>query len=327
MRLMLVLGALAGLLPQMAAPQGATLRGRVFDPDGRPFVGVEIAAYVLIDDGERAIGPSRLTAEDGTFEMAGLKPGALFLRATPRLRRVAVTPESKANVRAILGHPPVYYPGVLDRKDAWPIDLAAGETVEFDFHIPPVLAASIKASVSGPAGYTLEQLRVMRPASNTIRTAKVVDGVAYVDHLREGRHVVVARGRMGDARLAAFQVVELDAAEVDVTLRLEPAAVVTGRIVAERAEPPSSLAGARVTAVLMRDGSSLDPLPAEHGDVAADGSFRIESLFGQRAFRVSGLPEDWYVYAVRLGASDITSSAVDLASGAHVEITVVVRRE
>lgn len=327
MRLMLVLGALAGLLPQMAAPQGATLRGRVFDPDGRPFVGVEIAAYVLIDDGERAIGPSRLTAEDGTFEMAGLKPGALFLRATPRLRRVAVTPESKANVRAILGHPPVYYPGVLDRKDAWPIDLAAGETVEFDFHIPPVLAASIKASVSGPAGYTLEQLRVMRPASNTIRTAKVVDGVAYVDHLREGRHVVVARGRMGDARLAAFQVVELDAAEVDVPLRLEPAAVVTGRIVAERAEPPSSLAGARVTAVLMRDGSSLDPLPAEHGDVAADGSFRIESLFGQRAFRVSGLPEDWYLYAVRLGASDITSSAVDLASGAHVEITVVVRRE
>ncbi|HET9702802.1 MAG TPA: carboxypeptidase-like regulatory domain-containing protein [Vicinamibacterales bacterium] len=326
MRLMLVLGVLAGLLPQMAAPPGATLRGRVFDPDGRPFVGVEIVAYVLIDDGERAIGPSRLTAEDGTFEMAGLKPGALFLRATPRLRRVAVTPESKANVRAILGHPPVYYPGVLDRKDAWPIDLAAGETVEFDFHIPPVLAASIKASVSGPAGYTLEQLRVMRPASNTIRTAKVVDGVAYVDHLREGRHVVVARGRMDDVRLAAFRVVELDAAEVDVPLRLEPAAVVTGRIVAERAEPPS-LAGARVTAVLMRDGSSLDPLPADHGDVAADGSFRIEGLFGQRAFRVSGLPEDWYVYAVRLGAADITSSAVDLAPGAHVEIAVVVRRK
>ena len=215
---------------------------------------------------------------------------------------------------------------MLDRKDAWPIDLAAGETVEFDFHIPPVLAASIKASVSGPAGYTLEQLRVMRPASNTIRTAKVVDGVAYVDHLREGRHVVVARGRMGDARLAAFQVVELDAAEVDVPLRLEPAAVVTGRLVAERAEPPS-LAGARVTAVLMRDGSSLDPLPVDHGDVAADGSFRIEGLFGQRAFRVSGLPEDWYVYAVRLGVADITSSAVDLAPGAPVEITVVVRRK
>jgi hypothetical protein len=326
MRLTLVLGALAGLLPQVAAPSGATLRGRVFDPDGRPFAGVEIAPFVLTDVGDRAIGPSRLTAEDGTFEMAGLKPGALFLRATPRLRRVAVTPETKADVRAILGHPPVYYPGVLDRKDAWPIELAAGETVSFDFHIPPVLAASIKASVSGPAGYTLEQLRVMRPASNTIRTANVVDGVAYVDHLREGRHVVVARGRMGDARLAAFQVVELDAAEVAVPLRLEPAAVVTGRIVAERAEPPS-LAGVRVTAVLMRDGSSLDPLPADHGDVAADGSFHIEGLFGQRAFRVSGLPEDWYVYTVRAGASDITSSAIDIAAGSSIDITVVVRRK
>lgn len=326
MRLMLVLGALSGLLPQMAAPPGATLRGRVFDPDGRPFVGVEIAAYVLIDDGERAIGPSRLTAEDGTFEMAGLKPGALFLRATPRLRRVAVTPESKANVRAILGHPPVYYPGVLDRKDAWPIDLAAGETVEFDFHIPPVLAASIKATVTGPPGYELEQLRVMRPASNSIRTANVVDGVAYFDNLREGLYAIVARGRVGDARLAAFDVTELDASESEVTLSLERAAVVTGQIVAERAEPPS-LAGARVTAVLSRDGSDLDPLPSDHGEVGGDGSFRIEGLFGTRAFHVSGLPDDWYVYAVRMGGSDITSSAVDLAWGSSVEIVVVVRRK
>ena len=177
MRLTLILGALAGLLPQVAAPSGATLRGRVFDPDGRPFVGVEIAPFVLTDVGERVIGPSRLTADDGTFEMTGLKPGPLYLRATPRLRRVRFTREAKDGIRAILGHPPVYYPGVLDRKDAWPIDLAAGETVEFDFHIPPVLAASIKATVTGPPGHTLEQLRVMRPASNAIRSAKVVDGV------------------------------------------------------------------------------------------------------------------------------------------------------
>jgi hypothetical protein len=326
MRLALVLGALAGLLPQAAAPSSATLRGRVFDPDGRPFVGVEIAPFVLTDVGERVIGPSRLTGEDGTFEMTGLKPGPLYLRATPRLRRVRVTRETRDSGRAILGHPPVYYPGVLDRKDAWPIDLAAGETVEFDFHIPPVLAASIKATITGPPGHTLEQLRVMRPASNSIRNANVVDGVAYFDNLREGLYSVVARSRVGDARLAALAVLELDAGEADVTLRLEPAANVAGRIVAERAEPPP-WSGTRVTAVLTRDGSDLDPLPEDHGEVAADGSFRIEGLFGRRAFRVSGLPEDWYVYTVRVGASDITSSAVELAAGSSVDVTVVVRRK
>ena len=326
MRLTLVLAALAGLLPQVAAPPAATLRGRVFDPDGQPFAGVEITPYVLVADRERLMGPSRLTAEDGTFEMTGLEPGRVFLRATPRLRRARVTPETRARVRAILGHPPVYYPGVLDRKDAWPIDLAAGETVEFDFHIPPVLAASIKATVTGPPGYTLEQLRVMRPASNSIRTANVVDGVAYFDNLREGLYAIVARGRVGDARLAAFDVLELDAGELAVTLSLERAAVVTGQVVAERAEPPS-LAGARVTAVLSRDGSDLDPLPSDHGDVGGDGSFRIEGLFGRRAFHVSGLPEDWYVYTVRTGASDITSSAIDIAAGSSIDITVVVRRK
>jgi hypothetical protein len=326
MRLTLLLGALASLLPQLAGPPAATLRGRVFDPDGRPFVGVEIAPYVPTDLGERMIGPSRLTAEDGTFEMTGLKPGPLYLRATPRLRRVSVTPETRASVRAILGHPPVYYPGVLDRKDAWSIDLAAGETVELDFHIPPVLAASIKATVNGPQGFALDELRAMRPASNTIRTAKVVDDVAYFDNLREGRYAVVARGRIGDARLAAFAVLELDATEAGVTLNLEPAAVVTGRIVAERAEPPN-LAGTRVTAVLTGDGADLDPLPADLGEAAADGSFRIEGLFGTRTFRVSGLPEDWYVYTVRAGASDVTSAAVHLAAGSTVDVTVVVRRK
>lgn len=323
---MLVLGALAGLLPQAANPSAATLRGRVFDPDGQPFAGVEITPYLLSADRERLMGPSRLTAEDGTFEMTGLAPGKVFLRARPRLRPSRVTPETRARVRAILGHPPVYYPGVLDRKDAWPIDLAAGETVEFDFHIPPVLAASIKATVTGPPGYQLEQLRVMRPASNTIRSATVVDGVAYFDNLREGLYAIVARGRISDARLAAFQVVELDAGEVEVALRLEAAAVITGRVMAQGADFPA-LAGARVTAVLTRDGADLDPLPSDHGEVGADGSFRIEGLFGRRSFRVSGLPEDWYVYTVRVGTRDITAAAVDLAAGSTVDATVVVKRQ
>jgi hypothetical protein len=188
------------------------------------------------------------------------------------------------------------------------------------------LAVSIKATVTGPPGHTLEQLRVMRPASNSIRTAKVVDGVAYFDNLREGLYAIVAGGRVGDARLAALAVLELDAGEVEVKLGLEPAALVTGRIVAERAEAPP-LSGTRVTAVLTRDGSNLDPLPADHGDAGADGSFRIEGLFGRRTFHVSGLPEDWYVYTVRVGASDITSSGVELAAGSSVDVTVVVRRK
>lgn len=318
----LVLGL---LLLQQPVATTATVRGRVFNPDGQATSGVEIVPFVVRDEREQPVGTARLSAEDGSFELTGLPPGPVLLRAVPRVRRVASTPGAKADLRTLLGHPTIYYPGVMSRIEAWPIALAAGETVELDFHLPPVLVASIHASVSGPDGFTIDQFRVMRPASNSVRNARVTDGVAHVEGLREGRHVVVARGRSGDMPLAAFEIVDLEAGETRVALRLQPTATVTGRIVADReAAPP--LSGVRVTAAWTRDGADLDPLPADHGEAADDGRFRIDGLVGRRTFRVSGLPDEWYVYAVRRDSSDITVDGVDLTAGSSIDIAVVIRR-
>jgi len=320
---------LAGLvLTLVAVPQPAataTVRGRVYNPDGQAMSGVEIVPFVLRGEREQPVGTARLSAEDGSFELTSLPPGPVFLRAVPRVRRVVSTAGSQPDLRTVLGHPTVYYPGVMQRIEAWPIDLAAGETVELDFHLPPVLVASIRATVSGPADHTIDQFRVMRPASNSVRNARVSEGIALIDGLREGRHVVVARGRDGDRALAAFEILDLESGEARVALRLQPTATVTGRLVADRdAAPP--LAGVRVTAAWTRDGEDLDLLPADHGEAASDGSFRIEGLFGRRTFRVSGLPDEWYVYAVRRDSSDITVDGVDLTAGSSIEIGVVIRR-
>jgi hypothetical protein len=257
---------------------------------------------------------------EGKFEIQGVPPERIILRAQPR----ATHATAEANWRAIASHPPAYFPGVLTLPDAWPIEVKPREIIELDFHMPPVFIGSIKTVISGPDGYTLEQLRVMRPEAKQIKNVTLSpDGIGYADSLREGRYVVAARGRLKHAPLAAFQIVHITGGEVVVALALEPAATVTGRVVVERGGVPP--VGNALVAAAWTDGTiNLDPIGRDEAYIGPDGSFRIEGLFGTRTFHVLGLPDGWRVSAVRQGGSDVTSSGVDLRPGATVEISMVV---
>ena len=258
-----------------------------------------------------------ISGDTGGFEMRGLAPGQILLRAEPG---------SGASRNALVSHPPAYFPGVFERRDARRIDVKAGQIIELDFHMPPVYIGSIKTIVSGPQGFTLEHVRVIRPETNWIRNVKIDDGVGYADDLREGRYVVVARGRSRDSLLAASQIVQITGGEVRVTLNLAPAARVSGRIIAERGGMPP-IDSVRVVATWTDGNIALDPLARDESYVSADGSFGIDGLFGMRTFQVVGLPGDWKVSAVRQGPSDITSSGVDLAAGSAIELSIVLSQQ
>ena len=223
-------------------------------------------------------------------------------------------------------HPPAYFPGVLDERDAWPIDVKPGEIIEFEFNMPPVPVGSIKTIVTGPEGYSLDYLRLTRPEANQIRTVKMSDaGVGYVEGLREGRYIVSARARSRDELLAAWEIVHMTSGEIAVALELKPTARVYGRIVSERDGLPP-LSNARVVAAWSDGTIDLDPLARDDAHVTADGSFTISGVFGTRVFRVVGLDSGWKVVAVRYGRSDVSSSGVDLAPGTNIEISIVVSR-
>ena len=81
----------------------------------------------------------------------------VLLRAQPRLLPPVI---EGGVVKRSRFQPPAYFPGVLELLDAWPIDVASGEIIELDFHMPRVVVGSIKAIVSGPNGYTIEELGV-----------------------------------------------------------------------------------------------------------------------------------------------------------------------
>ena len=305
---------------QPAAVSQATIRGRVLDPDGQPMAGVQITVLESVTEPFlRNLGVA-LSAEDGRFEIA-VPARRIMLMAQPGIRLRNRQPAPPRH------HPPAYFPGVLDRLEAWPIDVKGGEIIELDFHMPPVFVGSIKTIVSGPADYSLDQVRVIRPEANQIRNVKVSeDGIGYVDSMREGRYVVSARGRSRDGLLAAWAIVQMTAGEVAVTLDLEPTASVYGRIMPDRDGLPP-LGGVRVVAAWTDGTIDLDPLGRDESPVSADGSFTIDGLFGTRMFRVVGLDSGWKVAAVRQGRTDITSSGIDVPQGANVEVSIVVSRK
>jgi hypothetical protein len=307
-------------LQTAVVPQG-TLRGRVLDPDGQPKANAHVTVLELVE-GEFRATRSLTTSADGKFE-AIVTAGRVMVKAQPQ----AVIVGDEPRLRRFVTHPPAYFPGVLDEREAWPIDVKPGEIVEFDLTLPPVPVGSIKTIVSGPDGHVIDYLRVTRPEAKQIRTVKMVeDGVGYVEGLREGRYIVSARARSRDEMLAAWAMVHLISGEVAVSLDLKPVTRVVGRIISERDGLPP-LATTRVSAAWTDGTIDLDPLARDESHVTPDGSFTIDAVFGTRMFRVAGLADGWRVVAVRHGRSDITSSGLDLAPGATVEITIIVARK
>lgn len=320
----LTAAALAVLLLIQAFPGTgrATIRGRVLDPDGQPMPGVDMSVMASTAD-RQVFGPSATTDGDGKFSITKVVAGRVLLRAQPRLRPPVI---EGGVVKRDRFRPPAYFPGVLDLLDAWPIDVGAEEVIELDFHMPVVVVGSIKATVSGPDGYTLDQVRAMRPEGNEIKNISVDgDGIGYAEGLREGRYVIAARARTKEQRLAAFQIVHISGGEHPVALQLAPAATVTGRVLSDRGGI-APIGTIRVAAAWTDGTIDLDPLTRDEAGVSADGSFVIDGLFGTRALRVFGLPEGWELSSIRAGRSDITTSTIDLASGATLDITITLTR-
>jgi hypothetical protein len=311
-----VVGVIALLLAQGGAPSVATIRGRVLNPDGQPMPNVELRAMFDMQPTGR-VGGIAVSDADGQFEIGKVLPGRFMLVAQPLSRREGTKTAS---------HPPAYFPGVLDRLDAWPIDVKAGEIIELDFHLPAVSIGSIKAIVSGPDDYVLEQVRVTRPEANEIKNVKVSsDGIGYVDGLREGRYIIAARGHSKYQRVAAWQIVHITGGEIEVALPLAPTAMIIGRLVAEHGDLPTiDPLVIRVEAEWTDGNISLDPLARDDGYVGTNGVFAIDGLFGRRRLRVVGLNYGWHVSAIRHGRFDITSTGIELVPRTMTEITIVV---
>jgi hypothetical protein len=191
---------------------------------------------------------------------------------------------------------------------------------------PVTTSTSMTVTVSpGPLAISDVRVALIRSTPLALMMLPLNEtGTATVNGLTRGRYFVGARGWLKDRAWAAFRVVDFVPPSAHVSLRMIKAGRLTGRIVAENGGV-LPLNGVSVVAAWTHEDVEINPLVPDQAQVAANGAFRIEGLFGKRSIQLIGLSPEWRVRSVRRGRSDVTSG-VDVPLDSAVKITIVVAR-
>ena len=294
---------------------GANVRGRVVNSSGQPVAGATIRLIAPRASIAFAQAGGGRTRDDGSFELVRLAAGEWTIELESPASPLVVRP------------PLLYYPGVIDRGSAKTITLAPGKTLDnVNFVLPDLSANTLTLRVSSPEPAVGNAAAAVIRAS-PLMTARVgldAYGIGRLGGLLPGRYFAAARASTATKVFTAFQVVNFTGDRQEVMLRLQPAGAIAGRLVAQRGALPP-LVGVRVAASWVHDDVEVNPLVPDQVEAAADGRFRIDGLFGQRAMQLIGLPADWGVNAVLQGRRNV-GRAVTVTPGSTTTVTIVLGR-
>ena len=300
------------------APTGIA-RGRVVDQNGAPIADAEVrlgsptkpSTLVM-----RSIyfGAVTKTNQEGAFEVRGIVPGEWNLELD--------VPAKRDSVRL----PVLFYPGVFRPEDATHFEFVAGRIVDnLVFVVPAVADNTLTIHVSADP-FPLGEIRTSFSAPGFPARGITLngEGLGTVKGLLDGRYFISVRGWTKDKAWAAFEIVDFIAPSLDVALQIKPAGTIKGKIVARSGGLPPL--GSVVAAALWVDGDvEINPNAPDQVPVEADGSFRIDGLFGRRAINLLGLSPEWRLYSILQGRSEVTSG-IDVPLDTTVDVTIVVTR-
>ena len=308
--------------------------GRIVDTDGDPVQGAKVeilrSHYVR---GKKALSPdAELNTNDlGEFRGAGLKPGRYFVRAEEFYGVAGLATAKEMYV-------PVFYPGVIDRTGAAPVDVTAGAQIQLGditLRRAPTVKARGKvvveiAGTSGRPQVTFERdTGVAGSGSFRMTPGNVGDsGEFEVQNLTPGRYTAMAQvGKGGVSRVSATVTVDVGAVDLEgIALRIRDAIVTKAAV---RMEGGATMNWAGVRWMLRRGGPAGDGSEYEWGSsVAADGTFQIEEENpAHYGVFLNHLPDGYYVKSVRVGESDITYTGFDLGDGPMGTLDILVSRK
>ena len=224
--------------------------------------------------------------------------------------------------------PVVYYPGGLSWEDAVGVELAAGKVTDRLTITMPRINENTLTIFVPPADATISGIAVSVLQESPRLTRNIdldAEGVGSIKGIMPGRYFVSARAASRDKQWTAFEVVDFIEDTYEARLQLMPTGSIAGKIVVDKGDLPP-LDGVMIGASWIHDGAEVDPINIDEVPVAADGSFRIENLFGTRLLRPRALGLEWEVAAIRQGRTDVTSSGVVVAPDTTTQATVVLRR-
>jgi protocatechuate 3,4-dioxygenase beta subunit len=310
----------------IALPRGSVLAGRITDDAGDPAPGIRVEAleYRYIR-GHRVLVPARLTTTNdvGEYRLSGLEPGSFRLRASSA--EVWESDDGKGTYVFAT----TYFPGVTGTDAPQSVDLEIGQEVGgLDFRLVPGRAASVTGVVEDGSGQPMRDQTVY--LSNIMRTvggrllgsgqgAPPVKtdsrGAFAFSRLAPGEYLVYAGN---ETERVTIPMVLNDGDVQHVTLAPRRAAEITGMVTTDEGAPPPFPASRLQLTPIPSDPQRVLAQWADTANVTvrADWSFKILSLQEPHLLRVTGLPQDWMLKAVRLGERDITDVPFGIPAGA-----------
>jgi protocatechuate 3,4-dioxygenase beta subunit len=209
----------------------AIITGRVVDEDGDPMPEVMIAVLRRKRSGGRMkFEPSGATQTNdvGEFRIGGLFPGKYHVSATPLPNFQSLTPAKDTGAApappADLSYVPTFYPNNIDRAQAAPIELHAGDDMPVDFSLTRVHTARIRGTVEGMSSGAKGAVILHAKDSNSMQNAAEIgmDGKFEIPHVAPGLYVVMAAtSLLGDMPKLVQHTVDVGEANID-DLRLTP---------------------------------------------------------------------------------------------------------
>lgn len=296
---------------------GATARGRVVDRQGKPVARARVHFAARGHTAPMMGYPFRpaITSADGSFTLTQIPPGEWTIEIDIPRPAGAMRP------------PVIYHPGVFWREEAVTIEVSAGETIEnLEVVVPRVTENGLTVHVAASAP-VLENMSVSILSVAPLAVHAIglnAEGSGTIKGLIEGRYFVAARAWSRGQAFVAFEVVNFVTDSQEVSLHMQRAGRITGRIVTQRGGPPS-LDGVRVGAAWVHDDVEINPLVPDNVEAGPDGRFSINGLFGRRKMELGGLSPDWRIQSVLQGRTDVTAG-VEVPPNSTVDLTIVLAR-
>lgn len=311
----------------------ATLSGHVLDASGKPVadVPVELLRRTYTQNGRSFQAAARVMTNDlGEYRLYWITPGTYYLAAGSREARTSRSYEAWALDEDLLDRRnsvPMdygyrYFPGVTDIDKATMLDLQPGSLrSDVDFTVAAVQLYRVR-------GHLIDS-RTNQPPKGVNFSWYGGGNPSYDPKTGTFEFTNCPPGDLGfdleyDS-LRAFWSVVIGNADVEgIALRLEPTPVVTGRIQVEGTLPADRLQRIRVQAGRAQTRRNGVTYGASSVEVAADGTFTMDSLLSTEGYRItlSGMPSGFYLKEARLGGSDAVRNYVRAPRSTDLQIVI-----
>jgi hypothetical protein len=325
-------GGLVRNLVFRLSPQ-AVVAGRLTDAEGNPVANVQV--WAIRDAGihgkKQLFAAGHAATDDrGEYRIAGLAAGRYYVSAIFPPAILQEAPGDSVDNQSDQAYVPTYYPGTADASLAIPLQAVEGvELPRVDFALSKTHTVRIRGQVLN--GETSERSVVTvvlvprenaagAPTSRSLVTNP--DGSFAIAGVAPGIYTLIAsifkNGRYTTAKKSIDATDDVD----DFTITVAPGVDVPGSLQVEGTVKPSRAA---LQLSLLSDDPGEPLFPQPNTPLKEDGGFTFSNVAsGHYRLAALGLPDGYYMKAVRLGENDVLDAGFDVVQGqTPLTITIV----